>query len=131
MAAWRIAPVLVVGSVEESIRYYRDRLGFEVIGTFGSPLEMAFVGAHGIQIMLQDAEGKAIPGPNGDYKSIAWDALLWVDDARALHARVEVAGARVRKAPYVTFYGHTEFEVVDPDGYVLCFSQAPMTSPQP
>jgi len=48
-----------------------------------------------------------------------------VDDARSLHDKVAKLGANVRKPPYVTFYGHTEFEAVDPDGYVLCFSQAP------
>jgi uncharacterized glyoxalase superfamily protein PhnB len=97
---------------------------FDVIGTVGTPLEMAFVGSHGIQLMLQDAEGKATPGPNSKYKSVAWDALFWVDDARELHKAMAQADADIRKEPYVTFYGRLEFEVHDPDGHVLCFSQA-------
>lgn len=125
MTNWRIAPVLVVSDLEASIRYYRDRLKFNVIGTFGSPVEMAFVGAHGVQVMLQHAEGKPIPGPNSKYKSVAWDALLWVADVHSLHADLAAAGATIRKAPYRTFYGHIEFEAIDPDGYVFCFSQAP------
>src|SRR4030095_6273438 len=118
-------PVLVVSDIEASVPYYRDQLKFNVIGTFGSPLEMAFVGSHGVQLMLQGAEGRPIPGPNSRYKSVAWDALIWISAARELHAQLAAAGARVRRTPYETFYGHTEFEVVDPDGYVLCFSQAP------
>jgi len=125
MAGWHIAPVLVVSDVEASVRYYCERLDFQIIGTFGSPMEMAFVGSHGIQLMLQHAEGKPIPGSNSKYKSVAWDALLWVDDARALHTQMANAGASIRTAPYETFYGHIEFEAVDPDGYVLCFSQGP------
>ncbi len=123
MAEWRIAPVLVVSEIQASVRYYRDCLEFQLIGSFGSPMEMAFVGSHGIQLMLQHAEGRPIPGPNSKYKSVAWDALLWVDEVQALHERVKRAGATIRRAPYETFYGHTEFEVLDPDGYVLCFSQ--------
>jgi catechol 2,3-dioxygenase-like lactoylglutathione lyase family enzyme len=125
MADWRIAPVLVVSEIESSVRYYRDRLKFQIIGSFGSPMEMAFVGAHGIQLMLQHGEGRPIPGPNSKYKSVAWDAILWVDDARALHEQLSNAGASIRRAPYKTFYGHIEFETIDPDGYVFCFSQGP------
>jgi hypothetical protein len=59
---WRIAPVLIVQSVERSVCSYRNKLGFQIIGTFGSPLEMASVGREGVQLMLQDGEGKPRPG---------------------------------------------------------------------
>jgi len=75
--------------------------------------------------MLQDSEGRATRGPNHSYKSVAWDALVWVRDVRALHAELEAKGAKIRKAPHVTFYGHAVIEVVDPDGYVICFSEPP------
>ena len=140
MTDWRVAPVFIVRNLAASIPYYRDRLKFQVIGTFGTPLEMAFVGRHGVQLMLQDAEGKATPGANSKYKSVAWDALFWVDDVRALHDEMAGAGADIHKAPYLTFYGRLEFEVRDPDGHVLCFSepadrnglqQEPGHAPQP
>lgn len=124
MSDWQVAPVFVVRNLEVAIAYYRDRLNFQVIGTFGTPVEMAFVGRHGVQMMLQDAEGKPTPGPNAKYKSVAWDALFWVDDVRSLHQELSKAGADIRKEPYLTFYGRVEIEVRDPDGHVLCFSQA-------
>ena len=123
MSDWRIAPVLVVRDVESSVAYYCDRLGFDVVGTFGEPLEMAFVGRGGVQVMLQDAEGKPTPGPNSTYKSVAWDALFWVSDARGLFEEFRRRGAEIRTEPHKTFYGHTEVEATDPDGHVLCFSQ--------
>jgi uncharacterized glyoxalase superfamily protein PhnB len=123
MDVWRVAPVLVVSNVEESANYYRECLGFEVVGTFGEPLEMAFVGRGGTQIMLQDAEGRPIPGPNSAYKSVAWDALFWVRGVRELHEELRARGAQIRREPYETFYGHLELEVADPDGHVLCFGQ--------
>jgi len=122
---WRISPVLIVRDVAASLAYYRDCLSFRIVGAFGQPPEMAFVGRQGIQIMLQDSEGRATPGPNHSYKSVAWDALVWVRDVRALHTELEAQGAKIRKAPHVSFYGHVEIEVVDPDGYVICFSEPP------
>jgi len=124
MGEWRVAPVFVVSDVRKSVAYYRDGLGFEVIGTFGEPLEMAFVGRGGTQIMLQDAEGKPTPGPNHSYKSVAWDVLFWVSDIQELNEEFRRSGAEIRRAPYETFYGHIELEAVDPDGHVLCFSQS-------
>jgi uncharacterized glyoxalase superfamily protein PhnB len=84
---------------------------------------MAFVGRQGIQIMLQDTEGRPVPGPNHRYKSVAWDVLVLVRDVPALHAELVERGAKIRKAPYVTFYGHTETKVVDPDDHVICLSE--------
>ena len=125
MADWQVAPVLVVRDLASSLSYYRDQLGFEVVGTFGEPLEMAFVARGGVQVMLQDAEGKPTPGPNCACKSVAWDALFWVGDANDLYEEFTRRGADIRREPYVTFYGHTEVEARDPDGHVLCYSQQP------
>jgi len=124
VADWRVAPVFVVSDVSRSVTYYRDQLGFEVLGTFGNPIEMAFVGRSGTQIMLQDAEGKPTPGPNSSYKSVAWDALFWVANVRELANDLKRRGADIRREPYETFYGRIELEALDPDGHVLCFSQA-------
>ncbi len=97
--AWRVAPVFVVSKVQESVAYYRDRLGFEVVGTFGEPLEMAFVGRGGTQIMLQDAEGGSIPAANHSYKSVAWDAPFWVGNVRELGEELRRRGAEIRREP--------------------------------
>lgn len=123
VASWRVAPVLIVRDVEVSLAYYRDHLGFKVVGTFGEPLEMVFVGRGGVQVMLQDAERKPTPGPNCTYESVARDVLFRVPDARELFDELKRHGAEVRREPYETLYGHLQLEATDPDGHVLCFSQ--------
>jgi hypothetical protein len=96
---WRIAPVLIIQSVERSVCYCRDKLGFQIIGTFGSPLEMAFVGREGVQLMLQDGEGKPRPGSNRSHKSVAWDAHIWVENVDALYEELGMRGATILKPP--------------------------------
>ena len=122
---WHIAPVLIVQSVERSVCSYRDKLGFQIIGTFGSPLEMASVGREGVQLMLQDGAGKPRPGSNRSYKSVAWDAHIWVENVDALYDELGMRGATILKPPTVALYGNREIEVADLDGHVLCFGQLP------
>ncbi|HTF36345.1 MAG TPA: hypothetical protein VK714_21895 [Myxococcota bacterium] len=43
----------------------------------------------------------------------------------SLHTELVEKGAKIRKAPDVTFYGHTEIEVLDPDDHVIWFSEPP------
>lgn len=117
---WRVAPVLVVSDMTASIAYWRDALGFAVIGTFKDPPVMAFVGRGGVEFMLQGDGANSVPGTNRNHMPGIWDAHVWVDDADALHAEMKARGAKVSD-PCDTFYGNREFEAVDPDGYVVAF----------
>lgn len=117
---WRVAPVLVVRDVSASIVYWRDRMGFEVTGTFKDPPVMAFVARGGVEFMLQGNGANPIPGTNRGYMAGIWDAHVWVDDADALHADMKARGATVSD-PCDTFYGNREFEATDPDGYIIAF----------
>lgn len=117
---WRVAPVLVVRDVGTSIAYWRDRMGFEVESTFKDPPVMAFLERGGVQFMLQGNGEGPVPGANRGYMAGVWDAHVWVDDADALHADMKARGAVVSD-PCDTFYGNREFEVTDPDGYIIAF----------
>lgn len=117
---WRVAPVLVVRDVSASIGYWRDRMGFEVTGTFKDPPVMAFLARGGVEFMLQGNGTAPIPGSNRGYMAGIWDAHVWVDDADALYADMKARGATVSD-PCDTFYGNREFEATDPDGYIVAF----------
>ena len=51
------------------------------------------------------------------------DAYLRCSDVDALHAELKSRGAAIRQEPVTRFYKMREIEVVDPDGYLLCFAQ--------
>ena len=117
---WQVAPVLVVRDLAISLPYWRDRMGFDVIGAFKDPPILVFMARCGIQFMLRETGGDPIPGTNRAWVGTAWDAHVWVDDADALHAEMEARGATVSDLRD-TFYDNREFEVTDPDGYLIAF----------
>ena len=51
----------------------------------------------------------------------AWDAYIWVEDADALYKEFTAKGVSVIKPIELTEYGNRDFEIEDPDGYILCF----------
>jgi catechol 2,3-dioxygenase-like lactoylglutathione lyase family enzyme len=117
---WQVAPVLVVRDMAASLAYWRDCMGFAVIDTFKNPPVMAFMGRRGVQFMLRQTGGDPIPGTNRAYIDSGWDAHVWIDDADALHAEMKARGATVSEL-CEPFYNNREFEVTDPDGYIIAF----------
>lgn len=116
-------PVLRVPNVERSLQWYRGALGF-VGDPFPAAPPYAFASLRqggGAEIMMRRGEAVSRPGP----RSYDWDVYLRLEQTpiRELHARFQAAGLVTRRLERM-FYGLAEFEVTDPDGYVICLSQA-------
>jgi catechol 2,3-dioxygenase-like lactoylglutathione lyase family enzyme len=119
-----ISPFFIVSNVDQSIAFYRDKLGFEV--TFQEPNRnpfFAIIRRDGAQILLKSDAGVApLPNPKR-HPSMRWDAYVYALDPDAL------AGEFVnRRAAFSTPLKDTEdglrgFELTDPDGYVLFFGR--------
>jgi hypothetical protein len=63
---------------------------------------------------------------------VAKQAVLfycWTDDARALHAELEDAGIDVGEIRHPFYMRAGEFEVIDPDGYVVLVGQLDAAAP--
>ena len=111
-------PLLRVADVARSMAWYRDVLGFEV-DPFPErpPYEFAILRRGPVEVMLRRASEGRPPGWRG------WDVYVRLSDGlRELHAWLEPQGVVTRHLQRM-FYGDAEFDVRDPDGYVLCFSQ--------
>jgi catechol 2,3-dioxygenase-like lactoylglutathione lyase family enzyme len=113
-----IFPKFLVRDVSTSLAYYRDTLGFDVSGTFGDPVAFGIVERDGLGIHLK--LGKPRPRRSADE---AWDAYFEVRGVDALHLEFLAKSAQIVRAPQHLPYGMKEFDVVDPDGYVLCFAE--------
>ncbi|MGE3342854.1 MAG: VOC family protein [Vicinamibacterales bacterium] len=109
-------PVLLVGDLEATARWYK-RLGFAA-ELF--PPGFAILSRDGVDLFLQYTDGYVRPHDPRREARDAWDVYIRTDDARALSE--EFSTVKGITAPQVQPYGQLEFEVTDPNGYVLVFA---------
>lgn len=111
-----IAAVFPVPDVGEAARWYRDQFGF-AIDPFpaAEPWSFAILTRDGIRIMLQRRDRARADGR-------AWSAYISVTGLQALYEAVRKSVTIIR-APHRQPYGLTEMEVLDPNDYVLVFSE--------
>jgi len=117
-----VAPSFVVTDVVATAEYYRDVLGFKILGYFGEPTVFAMVGRGGVEIHF----GKADAEPqrsNLELRKISSDAYIWVSDVEALFDELTASGAEIVEGPIRRIYDCIELEVSDCNGFKLVFSQ--------
>jgi len=116
-----IAPSFVVSDVVATAEYYRDVLGFAILGYFADPPVFAMVGRGGVEIHF----GKADAEPqrsNLELRQISSDAYIWVSDVYALFDELKAKGADIIEGPVMRIYNCLELEVRDCNGFKLVFS---------
>ena len=120
-----VTPNLVVSSIDRSLAFYRDVLGFTLVTTVPdqAPYAFAWMQRDTVNVFLNSeasADVKAAAGTNMLYITVeAADKGSGVD---ALFAAV-TNRAPVVMAPTDQFYGMRELTIKDPDGYVVIFAQ--------
>jgi catechol 2,3-dioxygenase-like lactoylglutathione lyase family enzyme len=117
-----VAPSFVVSDLVATAEYYRDVLGFKILGYFADPPVFAMLGRGGVEIHF----GKADAEPqrsNLEFREISSDAYIWVDDVEALHQELIASGADIIEGPTMRIYNCVEMEVRDCNGFKLVFSQ--------
>jgi SAM-dependent methyltransferase len=114
-----VAPRFAVAKIEDSVAYYRDKLGFKADREEHG---FAVVSRDGAAIQLILPESKPA-GPRGATQFAAdCDACFFVRDAAALHEEFKKNGALIAQPPQQRRDG-LEFDVATPDGVVLRFAQ--------
>jgi uncharacterized glyoxalase superfamily protein PhnB len=122
----KLTPNLVVSSVERSMAFYRDVLGFQVTATVPDALPFVFAALQSgpVEIFLNAPEPAVAEYPAFKDRPIGGTLTLFidiVDVARvydSLKTRVKVVMPIEKK-----WYGVTEFAFEDPDGYVITFAE--------
>lgn len=112
------SPVLLVTDIHAAVAWWRDALGFTTERLFGEPPSFAMVKRDGVIVML--AQHAGAPAANNLAASTMWDVYLWVDDAKAVAARLAGAGFAVVRGPEPTGYACEEVETLTPDGHRIC-----------
>jgi len=121
-------PLFVVSDLARSLEFY-GRLGFHAQRTWGEPPCFAMPRRDGLELMLSLAEKPELVRPNGPQG--VWDVYLRTPDLAAEKAALVQAGVAIARQPEATVYDMLEMEVLDPDGYRICYGQESRTSSGP
>ena len=111
-----LVPLVHVASVPDSIAFYR-KFGFEVRNTFvpagQSDPSWAWLESDRAHLMLGTADPPVTPGLQGVL------FYLYCDDVGATRPALEKEGILAGPIQYPFYAPRGEFQVSDPDGYVL------------
>jgi uncharacterized glyoxalase superfamily protein PhnB len=122
----KLTPNLIVTSVERSLAFYTDVLGFSKRWTVpdASPFVFAAVVSGPVEIFLNAPEPAVAEYPALKDRPIGGTLTLFIEVAgihrvyESLKERVNVVMPLEKK-----WYGVTEFAFTDPDGYVITFAE--------
>jgi catechol 2,3-dioxygenase-like lactoylglutathione lyase family enzyme len=116
-----IAPQFLVDDLHAAIAYYRGKLGFDLDFCYES--FYASVSRDGFAIHLKCAP-KTIADRTHRQQHEHLDVYIGVVGAASLHDELRSRGARITKPLEERPWSCRDFYVEDPDGYILCFSEA-------
>ncbi len=124
-----VCPLLQVFDMPTSVRFYRDLLGFEIIGNSPprSPDDFDWCWLkreNGTELMLNTRyeHDSRPPAPDPAHVAAHDDTCLYIGcpDVDAAY-RFLVAQGLKPKEPNVTHYGMKQLYLHDPDGFNICF----------
>ena len=115
----QIAPQFFTTDIPGTVAYYKDKLGFECLGTWQDPPVYAIVARDQHAIHFRRA---APPTANPDkYADELIDSYLHVEDADALYAEYAANGVEFARGLANMPWHSREFVVKDCDGRLLAF----------
>ena len=115
-----VAAVLRVADVTRSMRWYEDILGLKAYPFFEhEPYVFCVLEGEHVRIML-----RCQPGYERDPAFHGCDLYITVRDNTLgdVYVGLRERATVVRELEHMP-YGDCEFEIVDPDGYVICISE--------
>lgn len=115
-------PQLFASDRDASLRFYRDRIGFEVAFFHGGPAYCAQIVRDNGRLTLRHIDG---PVFDATRQAREWDVLsatLVVDDAKPMFLEFQQAGVPFHQALRTEPWGALTVIVEDPDGNLIAFA---------
>ncbi len=133
----KLTPNLMVENVAQSVVFYRDLLGFELLMAMrderpfdglpaadDKPLDWAMVQRDQVAFMFQQRNSlsEEMPVLAGCEISASLTLYMEIDGIDALYASLQ-GKADIVKPPQTTFYGRRELYLRDCNGYILALTE--------
>jgi catechol 2,3-dioxygenase-like lactoylglutathione lyase family enzyme len=119
-----MSPFFIVASLDRSLAFYRDKLGFEITNQEPPAPEDPFFAVLNRDGAMLFVKSSGYPLSNSKrYSWARWDAYLLVPEPDALAAEFAAKGLTFSDSLKDTHDGLRGFELTDPDGYVLFFGR--------
>ena len=118
----QIVPLFFTTDIPGTLAYYKDKLGFECLGTWHDPPVYAIIARDRKAIHFRCAEP---PTANPEkYEEELLDAYIHVEDADALYAEFAAKGVEFTRQLSNMPWNSREFVVKDCDGRLLAFGSS-------
>jgi lactoylglutathione lyase len=122
----RLSPNIGVKSVNESVDFYTNILGFRKIVSVPETgvLDWAMLQRESVTVMFQEEKNLV-----NEYKELAGKPvggfLTFYITLKGFNSFYESVKDKVTvsKQPHQTFYGAMEFAIIDPNGYTITFAE--------
>lgn len=119
----KIAPQFVVTDVVKTAEFYRDSLGFTILGYFLDPPVYAMVERDEVEIHFGKADGDEMKVNESVRKGLGADAYIFVSDIQSLHKEFLERDVKIIEGPVRRVYGCTEITINDCNGFQLVFGE--------
>lgn len=117
------APCFGVADVGKTIRWYEEQLGFEGHRfPEHEPHAFGILVRDQIEIMLQRVDNYQKPDLYNKRAGGVWDVYIRMQGVKEFYESMKDR-VKIIRPLQKQFYGDWEFEVQDPNGYVLVFSE--------
>ena len=118
---------LMVESVDTSVNFYQEILGFEVVASVpakNQELQFAILGKDSVTLMLQEKNNLGEEYPILATEKIRPSITLYITIENFEDFYIAIKKSYpIYTEKHTTFYGSKEFAITDPDGYVLTFTE--------
>lgn len=120
----RLAPQLVVPDVVSTAEYYRDELGFKILGYFAAPPVFAMVERDDVEIHFGKIdEGSSLQMNDSVRRGLGTDIYIWVSDIDAIFEELKAKNVQIVEGPTKRIYDCIEIVVKDCNGFQLVFAE--------
>ena len=117
------APQFVVPDVVKTAEYYRDILGFEILGYFLDPPVFAMVRRGQAEIHLGKSDSGEMQFNESVRRGLGTDAYIFVNGIEALYRELLENGVEIVEGPIKRIYDCVEITVKDCNGFQLVFGE--------